>query len=101
MPYPVRFSTRAYTEFESIIQYVSDNFGIVKAIEVDSHFEGIIKQISSNPEMYPTSLKYSEIRRCVLSRQTSLYYRFTGEYVELISFRANMMESDSLNFENI
>jgi plasmid stabilization system protein ParE len=98
MPYTVRFSTRAYAEYESILQYVSDNFGILKALDVDAHYEGIIKQISSNPEMYPTSLKYSEIRRCVISRQTSLYYRFTGEFVELISFRANRMDSDSFDF---
>lgn len=98
MPYPVRFSTRAYTEYESILQYVSDNFGILKALDVDTHYEGIIKQISSNPEMYLTSLKYSEIRRCVISRQTSLYYLFTGEFVESISFRANRMDSHSFDF---
>jgi len=98
MPYPVRYSSRAYAEYESILQYVSDNFGILKAFEVDAHFEGIIKQIASNPKMYPPSLKYSEVRRCIISRQTSLYYRFSGEFVELISFRANIMDPDSFNF---
>ena len=98
MSYPVRYSNRAYAEYESILQYVSDNFGILKAFEVDAHFDGIIKQIASSPEMYPSSPKYREIRRCVISRQTSLYYRFSEEFVELISFRANRMNSDSFDF---
>ncbi len=98
MPYPIRFSIRAYSEYESILQYVADNFGILKALEVDNHYEGIINQIASNPEMYLSSQKYSEIRRCVFSRQIFLYYRFTGEFVELISFRANKMDSDSFDF---
>jgi len=98
MPYPVRFSTLAFSEYEAILQYVSDNFGILKASEVDAHFERIINQLALNPEMYPASFKHKEIRRCVISRQTSLFYRFTGQFVEIISFRANFKNSTSFNF---
>lgn len=36
MTYPIRYSTRAYNEYESIIEYVSVKFGIAKAAEVDA-----------------------------------------------------------------
>ena len=97
MPYPVSYSSRSYDEYESILRYVEDNFGIIKAAEVDIYFEKVIDLIAVNPKMFPHSDKMQDIRRCVISPQTTLYYRFTGEYVELISFRGNKLNPESLD----
>ena len=51
MPYPVRYSSRSYKKYESILEYVSENFGISKAAEVDMYFEGVIDLIAVNPTM--------------------------------------------------
>ena len=91
MPYSVRYSTRAYIEYEEILGYVTDKFGISIGVKVDAYFEEVINQIAINPFLYPFSDKNKNLRRCVISHQTTLYYRFSGEYVELISFRGNKM----------
>jgi plasmid stabilization system protein ParE len=96
MPYQVRYSSRAYIEYEQILEYISENFGIEKAIEVDLYFEEIIDQISVNPFMFPESDRKKDLRRCVISEQTTLYYRFTKEYIELVSFRGNRMNPNLL-----
>lgn len=96
MPYPDRYSSRSYKEYESILNYVTENFGISKAAEVDMHFEIIIDLIAVNPKMFPCSDKMKDIRRSVISPQTTLYYRFTGEYIELVSFRGNKLDPESL-----
>lgn len=99
MPYPVRYSQRAYIEYEDLIEYVFNNFGIAVAAKVDTYFEQVVNQISINPLLYPCSEKKKNIRRCVISFQTTLYYRFDGEHVELISFRGNKMNPKSLALE--
>ncbi len=96
MPYPVRYSSRSYNKYESILEYIAENFGIIKAAEVDMYFERVIDLIAVNPRMFPHSDKMKAIRRCVISPQTTLYYRFTGECVELISFRGNKLNPKSL-----
>jgi plasmid stabilization system protein ParE len=96
MPYPVRYSTRAYGEYEEILEYVSNKFGLVTAAKVDLYFEEVIDQIAINPHLFPFSNKKSEIRRCVISPQTTLYYRFNGKIVELASFRGNKMDPETL-----
>ena len=53
MPYPVRYSTRASTEYEEILEYVIKRFGFDVAAKVDAHFEEIIDHISINPYLYP------------------------------------------------
>lgn len=97
MSYPVRYSTRAYMEYEEILDYVFNNFGADKALKVDQHFEQVIDYIAINPFLYPLSEKKMNLRRCVISHQTSLYYRFNGEYIELASFRGNRLNPETLN----
>ena len=60
------------------------------------HFEEVIDQIAINPFLFPCSNKVKNLRRCVISSQTILYYRFNGECVELTSFRGNMMNPEVL-----
>ncbi|MBN1924554.1 MAG: type II toxin-antitoxin system RelE/ParE family toxin [Prolixibacteraceae bacterium] len=96
MPYPVRYSTRSNLEYEEILHYVFNAFGAVVASKVDSYFEKVIGQIAINPNLYPYSEKKKNLKRCVISPQTTLYYRFNGEYVEIVSFRGNRMNPATL-----
>lgn len=97
MSYPVRYSTRAYTEYEEILEYAFENFGANVAAKVDRYFEEMIDHIAVNPYLYPCSNKKKNLRRCVISSQTTLYYRFNGESVELASFRGNRMNPETLD----
>ncbi|MDP2888299.1 MAG: hypothetical protein Q8P34_04930 [Bacteroidota bacterium] len=99
MPYPVRYSTRSFIELEDILEYVSGKFGTAIAAKVDKYFEEVINQISINPFLYPCSDKKKNIRRCVINYQTTLYYRFSGEHVELVSFRNNKMNPKTLGLQ--
>jgi plasmid stabilization system protein ParE len=98
MPYSIRYSTRAYIEYEEILDYVLKKFGHEVAAKVDTYFEDVIDNIAINPFLYPYSDKKKNLRRCVISPQTTLYYRFNGEYVELVSFRGNRMNPEAFGF---
>ena len=98
MPLQIRYSHRAKFEYKEIIVYVIQNFGLEKAAKIDSLFEKSIYQISINPKIYPIFDKKRNIRKCVLSKQTSLYYKITGKHIDLISFRGNLMNPENINF---
>ena len=91
MPLQIQYSQRASMEYKEILNYVILNFGVDKAAEIDILFEKIIFQISIHPKMYPIFDKQRKIRKCVISTQTSLYYRISGKYLQLVSFRGNLM----------
>lgn len=57
MQYQVRYSVRAYSEYEDILDYIVERFGITTAAKVDKFFEEVIDQISINPTLYPYSDK--------------------------------------------
>jgi len=96
MPYPIRYSSRAYNEYEAILEYVSERFGAAKAYDVDLYFESILNLISENPLIFPVSEIKKNIRRCVVSPQTTLYYRFSGEHIEIITFRGSRMNPKNI-----
>ena len=99
MPYSIRYSIRAYNEYEQILDYVFKEFGIEVAAKVDMYFEAVIDHIAINPLLYPYFDKTKNVRRCVISPQTTLYYRFNGVYVELVSFRGNRMNPEAISFQ--
>jgi plasmid stabilization system protein ParE len=97
MPFQIRYSPRALAEYESILDYLILNFGLARTIEIDAYFDNVIRQISLTPKMYPLFDTKRKIRRSVISKQTTLYYRISGKYIELISFRGNFMNPDEIN----
>lgn len=42
MVHSIRYSPKALIEYESILDYIIQHFGLSKAMEVDSYFEKII-----------------------------------------------------------
>ncbi len=97
MPLQIQYSQRASSDYKELLTYIILNFGIQKATEIDASFEKLIHQISENPKMYSLFDEQRNIRRCVISKQTSLYYRISGEFIELISFRGNLMDPNNIS----
>ncbi|HEX2935067.1 MAG TPA: hypothetical protein VHO72_06920 [Bacteroidales bacterium] len=71
-------------------------FGEAKAVEVDIYFENVIDMIAVNPYLFPYSSKKKNLRRCVIGPQTTLYYHFLGDCIEIVSFRGNKMNPETL-----
>jgi len=85
----IRYSLRARQEEIDLLDQVVKHFGNKTGKEVYEKIEKVISQISLNPEMYRASNKHNNLRKCVFSKQTSIYYRFDENHLEIISFRNN------------
>ena len=57
--------------------------------------EQVLKSISSYPEFYPASRKQKGLRKCVFSKQTSIYYRINNDYIEIVSFSPNRKDPNN------
>ena len=93
----IRYSIRARQEELALLEYLVENFGRKKAKEVYDRIEKVLDEISKMPELFPASKKIKNVRKCVLSKQTSIYYRVVGEYIEVITFRANRRDPGKFN----
>ncbi|WP_375596896.1 type II toxin-antitoxin system RelE/ParE family toxin [Roseivirga ehrenbergii] len=86
----VRYSLCARHEQIELLEYIVQKFGRTTAQEVYERIEKVLDSISQKPEIYRASKRQADLRKCVLSKQTSIYYRINEGYIEVVSFRANL-----------
>lgn len=96
MSLEVRYSLRARHEEIELLEYIVDTFSKEKAKEVYHKIERVLDQISEMPEMYRSSKKMNGLRKCVFSKQTSIYYRIYENHLEVVSFRPNRRNPKSI-----
>lgn len=89
MKLTIRYSLRARQEEIELLEYILNRYGENTAKKVYNKIEKVLSEIASMPDMYRSSRRKEGLRKCVLSKQTSIYYRVKGDYLEIVSFRAN------------
>jgi plasmid stabilization system protein ParE len=97
MAYQIKLTQRAEEEYQNNIDYIAFEFGVKKAFDVEENYFKIIQQIAINPFQFSYFNKRKGIRKCVISSQTTLYYRLNEDVVELLSFRSNFMNPRTRN----
>lgn len=55
-----------------------------------------IERIKNHPEGFPESEKEKGLRRCVITKQTTLYYRFDSENIYVITVFDTRQHPDKL-----
>lgn len=98
MSLPITWSPASKDEYANLLQYVETNFGLDAALELLDITDQVIDNISQHPKMYPASEKAPTIRKAVLTKQTSLFYRISNHDIQLLHFWDNRRNPNTLGF---
>ena len=90
----IRYSLRAQEEQLDLLDYLLKTFGHSKTKEIYDRLEDSLSTLSRMPNMYPVSKKYKGVRKYVFSKQTSIYYRVSEEFLEIVAIRWNKKSPD-------
>jgi plasmid stabilization system protein ParE len=99
MPNKIIWTPLASTDFENILEYLSNNWSILISINFLESFDHIIEIILENPSIFPFSNKKLGIRKCVLTKHNTLFYREVDNTIELLRVfdtRQNPQKIDNL-----
>jgi len=92
----VTISGRAEQNLDNIVRYLETEW----SVRVRDKFLDILKAkialIAKTPQLYEASSKKKTVRRCVVSKQTSLYYRLGKGEIEIITIQDNRMNPRKL-----
>ncbi|PTB96002.1 type II toxin-antitoxin system RelE/ParE family toxin [Marivirga lumbricoides] len=89
MSKPIEWSPRARQDYLKLLDYLADKWGNKTVNKFNNRLQSILKLISEMPDLYPSSDKRKQVRRCVISKQTSLYYQIKKDKIELITMFDN------------
>lgn len=83
-PENVRWSTSAKADIENISKYLMLEWGKIVLTGFLLKVDRLIDQIVINARQYPEINTSMKIRKCVITKQNSLFYKIEGETIEIV-----------------
>ena len=94
--YRVVWTDHALIELRQAISYLEQNFSDREIQQLASKIESTLSLIATQPAMYPESPQRKGVRRVVIMRFNTLYYRVEGQQIEVISFFSNRQDAEKV-----
>lgn len=87
--YKILWTDFALSELESTIEYLEENWTQKELRNLAVEIEETLNLLSHNPNLFQASDIKKEIRRVVVAKHNTLYYRLKNNTIEIISFFSN------------
>jgi len=98
MPKGITWSPLAESDFFNILNYLDQNWEKKVAANLIDMTDSIIIQISINPKQFPFIHKRKGIRKCVLTKHNTLFYRDKRSTVEILRIYDTRQDPNTLSF---
>ncbi len=84
MPKAVLWSPLSVTDVETILNYLFENWNKQVAENFTNQLDHILSQIAKRPKLFPLANKKQKVRKCVVNKQNTLFYRESKDAIELL-----------------
>ena len=92
----LKWSKRAREDNRKLFAYLLEEWGEDIALRVRKEIEESPVRIRDFPEQFPIFLKEKQIRRYVLTRQTSILFKVNKELIEIVTLFDNRQNPKKL-----
>ncbi|PWK76502.1 hypothetical protein LX99_03368 [Mucilaginibacter oryzae] len=93
----VIWSPVAELTYSQVLEYLNEYWTIKEIAAFIKRTDEVIGHIVNNPLLYPRSAR-SDVHKCVVVKQVSLFYRVTSGNIELLMFWDNRLDPNKLKF---
>lgn len=94
----VIWSPEAEDDFSQILKWLDDNWDNSVALKFITTLNEIIDQIQNNPYQFPLFSNSLNIRRTVVNKQNSLFYRTENQIIYILRIFDTRQAPDKLSF---
>ena len=94
--YKIVWTSIAEADLENVITYLEDNWTHRELNKFSKNLDKIITLIKNNPQTFPKSNFKINVRRAVVNKQNTLYYRKKENSVEILRLFDNRKNISSL-----
>ncbi len=86
-------------DFSEVLEYVDKEWGekvVNQFIDITDKF---LKQISNNPRQFPVIFKRKRIRKCVITKHNTIFYRESKEKIDILRMYDTRQDPKKLKFK--
>ena len=87
--YKILWTDFALNELENTIEYLKENWTERELRNLALKIEETLSLLSHNPNLFQASDVRKDIRRVIVAKHNTLYYRVKNNTIEIISFFSN------------
>ncbi len=98
MPYTINWSKSAENDYIKIIDYLLQNWPVLVAENFMEITENKIQQIQTFPSSFSIIYEKKKIRKCVLTKHNSLYYRVVKNKIQILRIFDVRQDPSKLQF---
>lgn len=95
--YKLIWSDEALSNLKNILVYLEENWTQKEIKKFAVLLDRQLIRIQNNPSLFAESSNRSQIRKSVLTKQVSIYYRISENEIHLISLFDNRQNPEKLN----
>lgn len=99
MSKPIIWSPLAENDFESILDYLQIHWENKVVSDFIVIVEGITGQIAANPTQFPLINKKKQVRKCVITKHNTLFYRNRKDYIDILRIFDTRQDPHKLKFQ--
>lgn len=85
MAFEIRWTANAEEDYKNVVTYLATEWNIDIAINFMENMEKRIETLSVFPYLGIASGKLNDVRSISLTKHNKLYYRISGETIEILS----------------
>ncbi len=93
---PIKWSSFADDDLTKVLAYLEFHWNNVVCIKFIDKLDLCINLIQKSPNQFPFINTELQIRKCVITKQNTLYYRETATRIEILRLYDTRQNPDSL-----
>ncbi|MGV8947245.1 MAG: type II toxin-antitoxin system RelE/ParE family toxin [Lutibacter sp.] len=82
----VVISKTAEKKLDELFSYLIEKWSVKVKNEFTEKLDASIELIKNKPEIFPESKKGKKLRKCVVAKQITLFYRYTSKQINVLQF---------------
>lgn len=92
----VTFSKKFKIDFDNLLDYLEKNWSKKVAAKYSEKIDDKVYLIKQNPELFEVSKSNSKIRKCIVSKHNSVYFKFSETEINILTLFDNRMNPKKL-----
>lgn len=95
----VIISKTAEKKLHKLFEYLITEWSVTVKSEFVKKLDSSIEIIKNQPEIFPESKKANGLRKCVITKQTTLYYRYNSKQINIVTLFDTRQNPNKLDKE--
>ena len=95
----VVISKTAERKLEKLFEYLIKEWSLKVKKDFVEKLDSSIEIIKNQPEIFPESKKGKSLRKCVVTKQTTIYYRYNSKRINIVTLFDTRQDPNKLDKE--